>query len=91
MTISPPGSAQGIVTCWHNRLDQLPQTLLAPMCLQGRRVEQEGKRADIQQGSEATWSSTRSRIYGGNQTMSACRIPLHAGMGPYMGETWGAP
>jgi hypothetical protein len=31
-------------------------------------------------------SSMRSRIYGRNETMSACRIPLHSGMGPYMGE-----
>jgi len=31
-------------------------------------------------------ASTRSRIYGSNQTISACRISLHSGMDPYMSD-----
>jgi len=68
-----------MITCWHNRLDQLPQTLLPPTRLQGRRLEQEGKRAAIQQGSEVLISSTRSRIYGRNQTMPARKSPCIPG------------
>ena len=64
---------------WHNRLDQLPQTLVSPTRLEGRRFAQEGKRADIQQGSEATLSSTGSRIYGRNQTMPAQKSPCIPG------------
>jgi len=63
-------------------LDQLPQTLLPPTRLQGRRIEKEGKRADIQQGSEVLISSTRSCIYGRNQTMPARKSPCTCENGP---------